>query len=42
MIHEWMDADQYDPIFLATEDQDILGGTIGKEYEKPQGRIAIQ
>ena len=24
MIHEWMDADHYDFIFLATEDQDVL------------------
>lgn len=24
MIHEWMDEDNYDAIFLATEDQDIL------------------
>lgn len=37
MIHAWMDEDQYDAIFLATEDQDILD-VMRKEFK---GKIRV-
>lgn len=40
MIHEWMDEDQYDAIFLATEDQDILD--VMREQFKGKIRVIAQ
>lgn len=40
MIHAWMDEDQYDAIFLATEDQDILD--VMREEFKGKIRVIAQ
>ncbi len=40
MIHEWMDEDGYDAIFLATEDQDVLD--VMKEEFKGKIRVIAQ
>lgn len=37
LIHEWMEKDRYDAIFLATEDQDILD----KMQEEFKGKIRV-